>query len=35
LSDYRQAMERAGDNGVLLRIMRPSTGQRTLLVIPR
>ncbi len=35
LNDYRQAMERAGDNGVLLRIMRPSTGQRTLLVIPR
>jgi serine protease Do len=35
LGDYREAMERAGDNGVLLRILRPASGQRTLMVIPR
>ncbi|MEZ4389128.1 MAG: DegQ family serine endoprotease [Candidatus Krumholzibacteriia bacterium] len=35
LSDYRDAMKHAGDKGVLLRIYRPSTSQRTLLVIPR
>jgi serine protease Do len=35
LGDYREAMKNAGERGVLLRILRPSTGQRTLMVIPR
>lgn len=35
LREYREAIKSAGDKGVLLRIFRPSTGQRTLMVIPR
>jgi len=35
LREYREAIKSAGDKGVLLRILRPSTGQRTLMVIPR
>lgn len=35
LDDYREAMERAGRNGVMLRIYRPAIDQRLLLVVPR
>jgi len=35
LDDYREAMEEAGDNGVMLRVFRPAINQRLMLVIPR